>query len=227
MSTHQTVNHIPKIDSNQMNLVFKELVKSFQMVERITPLWICGRKNNFGFRPSLNSFLPSIITNWISQVQQGKIVVIPIIFYTCDSNDIEKVEKVEEEKTQGNPDFFVYNHYNVLVSYLTSDGVINIERYEPSNSLYQGNLQENLVYLFTNLFKTYTSRKILFKLVTPKGLQAIYKDKKLCGHHIVYWTIYRLKYGLKDSIEMIHDKSTIPRFERFCKCIKSGERCDI
>lgn len=223
-------NVVPKIDSNQMNIVFKELVKSFKMVERITPLWICGRKTNFGFRPSLIPFLQDILKHWISQVEQGKVVVVPIIFYTCDSKDIEKVEKIEEDKTQENginPDFFVYNHYNVLVSYMTSNGSINIERYEPSNSLYQGNLQENLVSLFMNFFKKHTSRKIIFKLVTPKGLQAIYKDRTLCGHHIVYWTIYRLKHGLKNSIEMLTDELTIPRFERFCRCIKSGGRCDV
>lgn len=147
-------------------------------------------------------------------------MVTPIIFYTCAADNTENLE--ERGDKISDPNFLVYNHYNVLISYLTGEGVIHIERYEPSSTSAQGNLQEVMANLFIGLFKQYTKRTVEFKLVAPKGLQAVYKDKRLCGHHIVYWTIYRLKYGLKASINMITSDQTSARFERFCNCMSES-----
>jgi hypothetical protein len=209
---------VPKINTNQMNDIFKEISASFKMTARTTPLWICGRAQNFGFRPSLErDFLPNITRDWVKKLEGGYVMITPLVFYTCDANNTENVE--ERGEKESDPNFLVYNHYNVLLSYLDANGEIQVERYEPSRAASQGNLHEMLSSLIVGLFKNYTNRSVKFNLVTPKGLQAIYKDRRLCGHHILYWTIYRLKYGLKASVNMITDKSTSERFERFCKCM--------
>lgn len=215
---------IPKIDTNKINDMFGEVIQSFRMVSKTIPLWICGRSTSFGFRPSLHQYLPEITKKWLSEMEQGKIIITPIIFYTCDAKNIENVlDHTEMTETADNVDgggyFLVNNHYNVLISFITSDGHIQIERYEPSNSENQGNLNNGLSNLFISLLREYTKRVVKFELVSPKGLQAIYKDKTLCGHHILYWSIYRLKYGVKASIEMIKDGVSSLRFEKFCKCI--------
>lgn len=212
----RSTENIPKINTSKMNEIFKELVGSFKMVDRITPLWICGREKNFGFRPSLEKdYLPAILKNWIEKVENGYVLIIPIVFYICDAKDRELI-------TTDTSEFLVLNHYNVLVSYMDANKQIIIERYEPSNSLLQKDLNDRMKKLFMSSLKKYTNKNIIFKLVAPKGLQAIYKDKTLCGHHILYWTMYRLKYGLENSITMITEEITSKRFERFCQCMKES-----
>jgi hypothetical protein len=210
---------IPKINTNEINNVYKAMIASFNGAKRITPLWICAREKNFGFRPSLETnHLPQIMFDWIASMKLGLVVVVPLIFYSCEEKNIENAED-----TQGklfDPNFLVYNHYNVLISYIASDDSITIERYEPSSISQQGKLQEKLEDLFKNSFSNYTRRVVNFKLVAPKGLQAKYGDTRLCGHHIVYWTIYRLKYGLQASVDMLTDNVSIDRFDSFCKCMK-------
>lgn len=206
---------IPKIDTNQINGVLKDLVSSFKMVQHVHPLWICGRSKNFGFRPSLEkNYLPKITEEWVSFLEKGFVVITPLVFYTCSAEDIEKLS---EERN--NQNFLVYNHYNVLISYIDKFGKIVIERYEPSDSTKQGILQKYLSQLICENLKKYTQRTLHFQLVAPQGLQAIYGDNQLCGHHIIYWTIYRLKYGLKASVNMLSDSKTGKRFEQFCRCI--------
>ncbi len=211
--------NVPKIDTNKIDDMVGELIKSFRMVSKTIPLWICGRSESFGFRPSLNRYLPDITQKWVSEMEQGKIIISPIIFYTCDANNIENVTSQEVTSYNDTNYFLVNNHYNVIISYINSNGIIQIERYEPANSNNQGKLNNNISNLFSDLLKKYTKRSIKFELVSPKGLQANYKDKTLCGHHILYWSIYRLKYGFKASVEMVQDKMSFSRFEKFCQCI--------
>jgi hypothetical protein len=211
---------IPKINTIQMDDILKEVIGSFSMTVQTASLWICGRAASFGFRPSMP--LSKIMTDWIDKLKAGFVVITPIVFYTCASDNIENIED-NRRGSKGGRDFLVYNHYNILISYLTAKGSINIERYEPADSLVQGNLNFQLKSLFEAQFKKYTDTPISFALVAPKGLQANYKDRRLCGHHILYWTIYRLKYGLQAAISVLSDPSVNQRFERFCNCM-SGNR---
>lgn len=213
---------VPKLNTDQINFVFKKMVTYFKAVQRITPFWICAREKNFGFRPSFEKqFLQPNVKLWTNYLNQGFTVIVPIVFYSCEEKDIENVEDTKGKLYD--PDFLVYNHYNVIVSYIDSNNNIILERYEPSGISRQGNLQDRLSDLFTNLFKQYTRKKVEFKIVAPKGLQSKYGDTRLCGHHIVYWTIYRLKYGLQQSINMLTDDASDDLFSNFCECMKNND----
>ena len=192
------------IDTKKMDVILQELISSFNGVKLIPSIWICGRSSTFGIRPSQKD----IFLNWLNILKRGYITVTPIVFYGCDVNNLEK-SNGEHDQT----DFMVYNHYNILLSYIDKRGKIHLERYEPANSEKQGNLNNKLEKLFKDGFKT---QNIDFQLISSKGLQHIHKDTKLCGHHILYWLIYRLKYGLEKSIELVNNPDSNPLFESFC-----------
>ncbi len=145
-------------------------------------------------------------------VRQGKGV-----FYACDQSNPENEEKLRHD----GDDFLVYSHYNMLISYLNDKGEIYLERYEPANTHYQGNLNQLMEKLFVSTFGKYTKRDIKFNLISEKGLQNRYKDRTLCGHHILYWLIYRLKYGKDKAIEILNNPDTVSSssFKKFCLCM--------
>lgn len=201
---------IELIDTKKMEYLLQDLLSSFNKVKLIPSLWICGRSSTFGIRPSQQS----IFLNWKNVLKRGFVCVTPIVFYGCDSNNLEDVNEFPENKE----DFLVNNHYNILVSYIDNNKHIKIERYEPNDSTIQGNLNYKLEKLFTYYFRPF---KVNFKLVNPQGLQYMHKDKKLCGHHILYWVIYRLKYGLEKSINLIYNSSSTHTFGSFCMNIQN------
>lgn len=226
-----TSQRVPKIDSSKINDVFQEISPMFRSVTRSSPLWICGRESSFGFRPSLEKFIPGIMTNLIPNLESGKIVLTPLIFYTCGADDPEKVlsskvrtyeRRTYERRTdERRSDFLVSNHYNLLITYINSSGVITLERYEPANATRQSSLNEKLTILFTKLFRKYSKRTVKFELIAPKGLQSLNRDADLCGHHIVYFAVYRLKYGKNESVRMLTSEDSKIRFQTFCRLISS------
>lgn len=211
------MDRYPKIDTVAMTQVIVELTKGFRGVETTPALWICGRSSTFGLRPSLiEEFLPGIMRGWTEKLERGYIVATPIVFYTCKSGAIEIAEA-----PRGIPDeeFLVYNHYNILLSYIDSSGKIQIERYEPAFIDTQGNLQLRMEKTVKNVFRQYSPRDVKFSLVAERGLQALNKDTTLCGHHILYWMVYRLKYGKKASAKMLSSEESLEKFRRFCVCV--------
>ena len=198
---------IKKINTSDIAILLKQIATlcSFKTID---PIWICGRKKNFGFRPSLEkNYLPYMTSKWIDYLRNGYNVVIPIVFYNCNENDTEKHDGINLSS-----DFLVFNHYNILFSYLDENNVIQIERYEPSTIKYQGDLNEKMESLFKSLFKDI---RVNFNLVSDSGLQNINKDKYLCGHHILFWVLHRVKYGKIESVNIIN-KNSIEKFKNFC-----------
>lgn len=213
---------IPKINTQKMNDIIKQLFEGekafFESTARTSLFWICGRKDSFGFRPSFkNTFLPNIMKDWCTKLESGRVVITPIAFYACDQSNPENEEKLRHD----GDDFLVYSHYNMLISYLNDKGEIYLERYEPANTHYQGNLNQLMEKLFVSTFGKYTKRDIKFNLISEKGLQNRYKDRTLCGHHILYWLIYRLKYGKDKAIEILNNPDTVSSssFKKFCLCM--------
>lgn len=192
----------PKISTSEIGGVFNELVLNFKATKTVNPLWICVNESNFGFRQSfVKEYLDQTFAEWTFNLQKGNVVITPLVFYDCSST---------EEK---------YSHYNSLISYVDSTGSIQIERYEPDDSTTQGKLNERLRDLFRMTFKKYTNTDVVFSLVAPKGLQNANQDRTLCGHHILYWTIFRLKYGLSAALLMLSNSNALNRFKTFCSCI--------
>ncbi len=148
---------------------------------------------------------------WLRKLERG-VVIVPIVFYACSEKDPERVDETQPQTR----DFLVYSHYNILISYLQKGEVV-IERYEPADATRQGDLNEKLSHLLSGLFTPY-QRKIKYLLVAQRGMQAKHGDKTLCGHHIVYWIIYRLKYGLERSQKVLLPSSE-DSFLEFCRCI--------
>jgi hypothetical protein len=219
---------IPVIDTVQMDQLLAKLTPIFKGVRQTGGYWICGRSSKFGFRPSFNrDWLPKMIKEWIQLLETGYIVITPLIFYTCDKDDPENV--LVHQELFDKEDFLVNNHYNVLISHLTKDGTIYLERYEPADTTMQNNLDDRLKKLFIETFAKVSSRKVDYRLISQTGLQAKYKDTTLCGHHIVYWIIYRLKYGDDKSISLITDPSDTGKgFLKFCSCLNEfQESCAV
>jgi hypothetical protein len=202
---------LPNIKSNQIVNLLSKFCDKFKHVYVTSNLWICGRIEQFGFRPKQVPYLKDIYSNWVSKLMNGYIVVTPVIFYKCDAVNAEKVNNDESDTN-----FMVGSHYNVLISYLDATNIIQIERYEPSNATYQGNLNNLLGVLITSTMREFTECVVHYEKVAKEGLQCILKDKLLCGYHIVYWVIYRLKYNLIKALEML-DNPEIDKFIRFCK----------
>ena len=212
--------NIPIINTAKMDEILKDTVKLFKggVIDRITPLWICGRSQTFGWRPSFKkTYLPAITRHWIDQLSKGKIIIAPIVFYACADNDVSEEERRNK--------FLVFHHYNLLITRLTPTGGIHIERYEPSDADYQGNLDERLSKLLIDNFKEHTGKTITYNLVGRKGLQAVLKDKTLCGHHIIYWLIYRFKHGQEEFNKLLRDSTSAnEKFITFCKCMSNYQR---
>jgi hypothetical protein len=230
MSAKDFFDAIPKINTSQMDELLARITPSFRGARQTGGYWICGRSTTFGFRPSFKKeYLPIMIKEWYSSLSQGYIMITPLIFYICDHNDPEVVISSPTPDDKKNNDFLVYNHYNLLISHLTQDGSIYIERYEPADSSMQGDLDSRLETLFKNTFKTVTKQSINYKLINPVGLQSKYGDNTLCGHHILYWAIYRLKYGDKAAVKLIESHTDNGHgFVKFCSCLNEfRESCLI
>lgn len=161
-----------------------------------------------------------MIQEWFNSIDQGFLMITPLIFYICDRDDPENIITGPTPDDKKDNDFLVYNHYNLLISHLTSDGDIYIERYEPADVKMQGDLDSKLEALIRETFATVTTKKIIYRLIHPTGLQSKYGDNTLCGHHILYWAIYRLKYGDDKAVQLIVDKGDSGKgFVKFCSCL--------
>lgn len=204
------------IDTTEMNRLIGQFVSLFPRTASTPGLWICGRIDKFGFRPSFErDHLEKVLTDWIKNLNEWKVMVTPVIFYHCKSSDHDQEEK--KEKNTGK--FFVKNHYNMLISWIDATGNIKIERYEPADTSTQGILDDKMEDLLIKSFKRFSRRKISYYLVSDRGLQYTSKDDTLCGYHILYWLLYRLKYGLDKAIKMLHDGLNMPMFREFCKSL--------
>lgn len=213
MSISSFISVVPKINTKMMDEVLGDVITNFSGTTKTSSLWICGRSSSFGFRPSLN--VKAIFSDLVKKAKSGYIVITPIVFYICDSENIEEESKLGENEDRSK--FLVFHHYNILLSYLKKDNTLNIERYEPSDSKNQGNLDTRLSKLLLDNIVI----KAKYELIHPFGLQAVIKDKVLCGHHILYWLFFRLKYGKSATIEMLarseHSPGTLDKFKGFCK----------
>jgi len=67
------------------------------------------------------------------------------------------------------------------------------------------------------MFEEHLNKKI--KYISTEGLQSKLNDKRLCGYHILYWMIYRLKHG-KDKTEIMLVASKAKPFLEFCRCLE-------
>jgi acylphosphatase len=201
------------INTDQMTIIIKETLKIFKASSRTECLWINGRISNFGFRPSFKKdYLPSILKGWIQDLREGKIVITPIVFYPSAKEDPEKFMKVKDREN-----FHAYHHYNILFSWINDQGVIEIERYEPGDSTKQSNLDSEMKKLLLQTFREETKESINYTLIAPKGLQAKFGDSKLCGHHILFWMLYRLKKGRKKALDLLSsEKDAGAAFQKFC-----------
>lgn len=207
----------PKINTSKMEAVMNGVASRFQQTHSLPSLWICGRSSRFGLRPSLvRDYLSRMMDEWFRKLEKG-VVIVPIVFYACSDKDAEKVDETQPQSK----DFLVYSHYNILISYLQRGEVV-IERYEPADATRQGDLNERLRGLLTELFAQY-HRKVRYLLVAERGMQAKHGDKTLCGHHIVYWIIHRLKYGFEKSREVLRPEKE-DTFVEFCRCITDEMR---
>ena len=205
----------PKINTTQMDKLLPQITNAFENVKSLPLWWICGRKQNFGFRPSFTKlYLEGLTKKWLSLLKDN-IVITPIVFYTCDKKNIELTTPDNEKDVE---DFHVYHHYNILISWVENN-IIHIERYEPSNINYQGNLDTKLKDLFVNTLRKYTTKDVKYELISPTGLQNKTKDKTLCGHHILFYVIYRLKYGKEKTQEQLNTTNDVNKFKSFCECM--------
>ncbi len=213
-----------------MDTMLREIVASFRGTRSLNPIWICARQSKFDFRPGFKKvFLASLFKQWAQYIEEGYVVVVPVVFYLCSAEEPDKVINHPTEEDIKSGDFIVENHYNILLSFLDSKNRLCVERYEPANTLLQGDLNLRMERLIRNTMSSYSGYKLQYSLVHPHGLQSKYYDNTLCGHHILYWIIFRLKYGKEKAIELIENKlDRGTKFAQFCECLLSfKETCMI
>lgn len=214
--------NLPKIKSNQIDLVLEKMLKELNLpnVARLPAFWICARKSGISFQKSFEkTYLPVYLSQWLRDLIDKKMVIIPLIFYPCDEHDNNKILDKDETDEKVNKEFIIMNHYNVLLSYFDEKSkTIIVERYEPTREV---NPQFNE--LLSNLFiKTLKLPNMVFILVSQYGLQYVYKDTKLCSYHILYYLIFRLKHTLAESVYMLTHQPPHPhRFIDFCVNIQN------
>ena len=192
---------IPIINTKEMNKLIKQFGSMFPQTYCSPAIWICAQIGKIGFRPD-KDLLTDIFKNWIRKLEEWKIVITPVVFYQCRETGL----------------FHIKNHYNLLISWIDSDKKIRLERYEPDDATTQRGLDSELEQLLVKTLQKYTRRNISYYLVSQFGLQMKFGDKTLCGYHILYWLIYRLKYGLEQSQKMLMNPN-IRYFNDFCSCI--------
>ena len=191
---------VPLIATNRMDTMMKQLTGLFSQTTSVHALWICAESTRFEFRPSQKrTFLTGLFKELIMLLENHTVVVAPVVFYQCRTSTTDK--------------FLVSNHYNVLIMWLDANGVIQIEKYEPGRST--PTLDTKLKNLLQLEFKKYTFRPVIYYSAVSTGLQR--QDERLCGYHIIYWTMYRLKYGLSRARQMVTEGTE--GFAKFCRCI--------
>jgi hypothetical protein len=223
MTSFKNLDELRKINTTEMEHILKEFIKLYKNTRvSTTSIWVCGRDDKFGYRPAFKKFyLDALVKDLLRKTREGYIVVVPLVFYACKKDNIDKVESII--KGNSTSDFMVYNHYNILVvREESSKKSLIIERYEPANVKYQKDLHSKLQTLFSSTFIEF-GKTVKLELVMEKGLQHKYQDKTLCGYHILFWVLYRLSNGIEASREIFESPSAIDKFEQFCICMSKNQ----